>query len=69
LADATGAAGFQGSQAATGTPPGGSAVGLPAAGPPGPRAGAWWLDELRARDSVRRAIVAREILGPPVALR
>jgi hypothetical protein len=35
----------------------------------GPSAGALWLEELRTRDSVRRAIVVREILGPPVALR
>lgn len=31
--------------------------------------GAVWLDELRSRDSARRAILVREILGPPVALR
>lgn len=28
-----------------------------------------WLEELRTRDSARRAILLREILGPPVALR
>ncbi|HEY1764330.1 MAG TPA: hypothetical protein VGF85_05355, partial [Opitutaceae bacterium] len=28
-----------------------------------------WLEELRTRDSSRRAILLREILGPPVALR
>jgi hypothetical protein len=36
---------------------------------PAPSAGALWLDELRSRDSVRRAILVREILGQPVALR
>ncbi len=35
----------------------------------GPSAGALWLEELRTRDSARRAILVREILGPPVALR
>jgi hypothetical protein len=35
----------------------------------GPSAAALWLDELRSRDSVRRAILVREILGQPVALR
>jgi hypothetical protein len=34
-----------------------------------PSAGAQWLEELRNRDSARRAILLREILGPPVALR
>jgi len=34
-----------------------------------PSAGALWLEELRTRDSVRRAILVREILGPPIALR
>ena len=41
----------------------------PAAGPLAPTMGALWLEELRTRDSARRAIVVREILGPPVALR
>jgi hypothetical protein len=36
---------------------------------PGSSPGAVWLDELRTRDSARRAILLREILGPPVALR
>jgi len=40
-----------------------------AAGVPVPSAGALWLEELRTRDSVRRAILVREVLGPPVALR
>jgi hypothetical protein len=31
--------------------------------------GSLWLEELRSRDSVRRAILVREILGPPIALR
>ena len=31
--------------------------------------GSVWLDELRAPESARRAILLREILGPPVALR
>jgi hypothetical protein len=44
--------------------PAGSVVAAPA-----PSAGSVWLGELRTRDAVRRAIVAREILGPPVALR
>jgi hypothetical protein len=35
----------------------------------GPTPGSLWLDELRSRDSARRAILVREILGPPVALR
>jgi hypothetical protein len=39
------------------------------AGPPGPPPGTLWLDELRSPETVRRAIVLREILGPPVALR
>jgi hypothetical protein len=38
-------------------------------GVPIPTAGSLWLDELRTRDSARRAILVREILGPPVALR
>ena len=38
-------------------------------GVPMPTAGSLWLDELRTRDSARRAILVREILGPPVALR
>ena len=50
---------------------------LPAAPPAGPlagvasvpTAGALWLEELRSRDSVRRAILVREILGPPIGLR
>ena len=40
-----------------------------AAGVPVPSAGVLWLEELRTRDSVRRAILVREVLGPPVALR
>jgi hypothetical protein len=36
---------------------------------PGPTAGSLWLDELRTRDSARKAILVREILGPPVAFR
>jgi hypothetical protein len=39
------------------------------AGPPGPPAGILWLDELRSPETVRRAILLREILGPPIALR
>jgi hypothetical protein len=46
-------------------PPAGAA----AAGAPAKTAGALWLDELRSRDSARRAILVREILGPPIALR
>jgi hypothetical protein len=34
-----------------------------------PSLGALWLEELRTRDSVRKAIVLREVLGPPIALR
>jgi hypothetical protein len=41
----------------------------PAASAQAPTAGSLWLDELRSRDSARRAILVREILGPPVALR
>jgi hypothetical protein len=44
-------------------------IGSLAAEAPAPSAGALWLNELRARDSVRRAILVREILGAPVALR
>jgi hypothetical protein len=50
---------------------------LPVAPPAGPLAaavaappaGALWLEELRSRDAARRAILVREILGPPLALR
>jgi hypothetical protein len=41
----------------------------PAGDAPAPSPGALWLDELRTRDSARRAILLREILGQPVALR
>lgn len=41
----------------------------PLGGPQARTAGAVWLDELRSHDSARRAILAREILGPPIALR
>jgi hypothetical protein len=59
-------------------PPAPAAIGgFPAFSPSGPlagvvtapSAGALWLDDLRSRDVVRRAILVREILGPPVALR
>ena len=51
--------------------------GFPAFAPSGPlggvvtvpSAGALWLDDLRSRDVIRRAVLVREILGPPVALR
>ncbi len=43
--------------AAAGTGPLGSSPGLP------------WLDELRTPETARRAILLREILGPPIALR
>jgi hypothetical protein len=51
-----------------------AAVMPPPGGPPpapqaAPTAGSAWLDELRSRDTARRAILVREILGPPVALR
>ena len=36
---------------------------------PAPSAGSIWLGELRTREAARRAIIAREIMGPPVALR
>jgi len=49
-------------------PPGGAPAPIGAASP-GLSAGAAWLEELRGRDSARRAILVREILGPPVALR
>jgi hypothetical protein len=51
---------------------------LPAARPPpasiaamahGPAPVSPWLEELRTPDAARRAILLREILGPPVALR
>jgi len=66
LAEAT-APGLAGAKATafSGGPPAVPPVG----GAPGPSAGALWLDDLRARDTVRRAILVREILGPPVALR
>jgi len=35
----------------------------------GPSPGAMWLDALRSREGVRRAVLVREILGPPLALR
>jgi hypothetical protein len=39
------------------------------AGAPARTPGSLWLEELRSRDSARRAILVREILGPPIALR
>jgi hypothetical protein len=36
---------------------------------PGPARGSHWLDTLRTQDGVRGAVLAREILGPPLALR
>ncbi len=39
------------------------------AGPFGPPPGNLWLDELRSPETARRAILLREILGPPIALR
>jgi hypothetical protein len=36
---------------------------------PGPARGSHWLDALRTQDGVRGAVLAREILGPPLALR
>ncbi len=50
-------------------PPVVALAGIVAGGSPGPTAGSQWLEDLRSRDAVRRAILAREILGPPVALR
>jgi len=35
----------------------------------GPSQGALWLDALRSREGIRRAVLVREILGPPLALR
>jgi hypothetical protein len=55
--------------AAMAIPPMAPPPGIGAAGPVAPTPGAVWLDELRSRDCVRRAILAREILGPPIALR
>ncbi len=37
--------------------------------PPGSAPGIPWLDELRTPETARRAILLREILGPPIALR
>jgi hypothetical protein len=39
------------------------------AGSPGSPPGIQWLDELRSPETARRAILLREILGPPIALR
>jgi hypothetical protein len=50
-------------------PPVASPAGAPPAGPQARPAGAVWLEELRSHDSARRAILVREILGPPIALR
>lgn len=50
-------------------PPGGPPAVAPAGGAQGLSAGAFWLDDLRSRDNARRAILVREILGPPIALR
>jgi hypothetical protein len=60
LEELAAAARFAGAQPRANAPAGG-AQGLPA--------GALWLDDLRSRDTARRAILAREILGPPIALR
>lgn len=40
-----------------------------AAVPMAPSPGAVWLEELRTRDTIRKSIIVREILGPPLALR
>ncbi|HXQ80562.1 MAG TPA: hypothetical protein VN775_04565 [Opitutaceae bacterium] len=61
------APGFPGAQAPPS--PGGRPDVSAAGGAAGPSAGALWLDDLRTRDTVRRAILVREILGPPVSLR
>ena len=53
------------SQGARASPPAAPAWAAAAA----PPAGAAFLEELRGRESARRAILVREILGPPVALR
>jgi len=51
------------------------AFAAPASSPPiaaaasEPSRGSRWLDDLRTRDGVRGAVLAREILGPPLALR
>ena len=50
-------------------PPVAPLAGAPQAGLQARPAGAVWLDELRSHDSARRAILVREILGPPIALR
>ena len=50
-------------------PPPAPPAGAAAAGAPARSAGAAWLEELRSRDSARHAILVREILGPPIALR
>jgi len=63
------AAGFRGTQTVSGESLGGPPAPPPPGGATGPAAGGQWLDDLRARNTVRRAILAREILGPPVALR
>jgi len=50
-------------------PPVAPAAGLAPVSTPAKTAGSMWLEELRSHDSARRAIIAREILGPPIALR
>jgi hypothetical protein len=50
-----------------GRPP--AAAAAVGAGPLGPPPGVLWLDELRSPETARRAILLREILGPPIALR
>ncbi len=73
IAATASSAGREAAQAGAAMPSGGPPIAAPsippAAGVPIPSAGALWLDELRARDAVRRSILVREILGPPVALR
>jgi hypothetical protein len=43
--------------------------GVAAAPAAGASQGAMWLDALRSREGIRRAVLVREILGPPLALR
>jgi hypothetical protein len=65
-------AAFPGALAPSSPPSRGPSAAAPSGAPaaePVPSPGSVWLEELRNRDSVRRAVILREILGQPVGLR
>ncbi len=67
-----GPAAFPQAPAPASAPSRGPLAAAPSTGPaaePAPPPGSVWLEALRDRDSVRRAVVLREILGQPVGLR